>query len=775
MADDIVIKIAGESKSLSDELDKAGKQTQELESQLAAMTKVSGVAFAALTAGLGYATAAFAEAEQVSSRVNAIIKATGGAAGVTGEQVLEMASKLEAVTTFGDEAIATGAGILLTFKNIGGDVLPQASEAMLDLATRLGVDAPAAAEVLGKALNNPAEGLSRLKKAGIDFTDAQEKQIQSMIAAGNVAGAQRLVLEELRSTLGGLARSEVQTTTGAMKQLRETFGDVAENVGKNLAPALKAGAQALNSVLTYAKEHEEVTKLATAIALGATAASGIVTFGGAAALALLKFRAAMIAAGIASEGTALAVRGLIGATGLGLLVIAISEVALNWNSIWPRMQKVFAAFAGNISELAGEIGGVLSAAFTFNFSKLQEQLGRLKTTLKKGYEEAFAAIPERKANGLVDDDGGKKLAAQRASLSAEVALKKQKEDEKAAVDTLAKAKEAERARQHAEILLLEAQGASSEIIRLTKEEGEAKLALLDAHNDSEREAIEARFEQIQELLAEQRQVEADQRVALNEEILQQNAAFQSLTEEQQKAYLLRSRTTLQASLDTESLARKKYLDESLKQAITNRNEDLQDEKKYGEAYVTVKQAIRDTDLGKSATYFTKLQGLQQSNIGILRTIGKAAALAQIAMNTASGATQALNAFPIPFIGPALGLAAAASIVAFGVEQAARVTGIVGAAQGGLMVGGISGVDSIPTLTMPGELVAPTRNFDEVINGVARERIARGELPGVRGASDSASGAEVNVTVEIDLSRNASQFLTAKQIEDRALGISREAS
>lgn len=776
MADDIVIKIAGDSKAYNEELEKVGKSTEDLEGQLKRISAISGVAFAGLVGGMSLAVKEFAEAEAVGARVNAIIKATGGAAGVTADQVLAMASSLQDVTTFGDEAIASGAGILLTFKRIGADVLPEATEAMLDLATRMGTDAEGAAQVLGKALNNPVEGLTALKKAGIDFTDAQQKVIQEMVATGDVAGAQRLVLEQLRGTIGGLAKSEVATTEGAFRQLKNTFGEVVENVGKELAPAFKAAAQALNSVLGFVKEHPEVTKLAASFAVAGTVVTGLTTALGAGALAFLKIKAAMAAAKVATDLMALSTKALVGATGIGLLVIIGTEIALNWETIWPRMAKIFQAFASTVGGLASNIGGVLSAAFSFDFAKLQSEFGKLKATLAKGYEEAFAAIPKREGDAVGAGDGGKALEEERARLTEEVALKKQKADEKDAIDALAKAKEQERQRQHAEIIRLEAEGASQEIIRLTKEEGELKLALMEQHNADEQEGIQKRFEQVQLLLADQRAIEAEQRQLLRDEILAQNEEFNALTQEQQALYMQRNQVALQTSIDTELTARRKFLDTKLREQINSNNLFLQEQIKYNTAYATVNQYLRDSEVGKSLNFFQTMQKMQQSHIGILRTIGKAAALAQIAMDTARGATQALTAFPIPFVGPALGMAAAAAIVAFGVEQAARVTGIVGAADGGVLTGGIAGMDSIPMLGMPGELVAPTRNFDEVVNSVARERAARGELPGVSATGGGGQGpVEVVSRVEIDLTRNAARMITVQQVADRGLGLSREAS
>lgn len=765
----VEIKISGESSAYSKELDKVGKETEALEGQLASISKISGVAFAALTAGVVASVKAFADAEKVTNRVNQIIKATGGAAGVTSNQVFSLASRLQSVTTFGDEAIATGTGILLTFGRIGGEIIPEATEAVLDLATRLGTDTSSAAEMLGKALNNPVEGLRQLRKVGIDLTEAQEKQIKSMVAAGNVAEAQRFVLEQLKGTIGGLAREASQTTAGAFAQLRENFGDIVEEVGKNLAPALVALAKNLNAVFVYIKDHPEVTKLVAALALGGTVVSGLATFLGAATLAALKFRAAMMAAQVSANLTSVAIKGLVGATGIGLLVVLITEVALHWDTIWPRMQKVFAAFAGNVAALASNVGGVLGAAFRFDFNALKNELANLKATLAKGYEEAFAAIPERKVDEEAIGQSGQGVEAARAEYTEEIRIKKQKEDEKEELDRIAKAKELERNRQQAAILKLESEGASQDLIDLYKKEGELKMAMLETHTAEEREALQARFEQVQAMLAEQTEIEAEQRQTLRDTILAQNDEFQALTEEQQARYYERNRASLTAQIETEKTARRKFLDEKLKEQIASNNKFLDDQVRFNKSYAIINKFLRDNEVEEQAAFFGTFQRMTQSNNTILKTIGKAAAITQITIDTAKGATQALSAFPIPFIGHALGMAAATAVVGFGAEQIGRV---IAAADGGLLTGGVPGMDSIPMLGMAGELVAPARSYDEVINGAIRERVAKGEVPGVV-QQDAVVGGAQTVVVEIEMKGRASQLFTAQQNEDRALGISRE--
>ena len=56
---------------------------------------------------------------------------------------------------------------------------------------------------------------------------------------------------------------------------------------------------------------------------------------------------------------------------------------------------------------------------------------------------------------------------------------------------------------------------------------------------------------------------------------------------------------------------------------------------------------------------------------------------------------------------------------------ANVAKIVGMANGGMLTGGINGVDSIPLMGQRGELVVPKRSFSQVIDGeVARRGLSK---------------------------------------------------
>jgi hypothetical protein len=96
-------------------------------------------------------------------------------------------------------------------------------------------------------------------------------------------------------------------------------------------------------------------------------------------------------------------------------------------------------------------------------------------------------------------------------------------------------------------------------------------------------------------------------------------------------------------------------------------------------------------------------------------LGKGIAITQGIINTYRGATLALATYPPPF-----GAVAAASTVALGLVQVAK---IAGANQGALVTGGINGsVDTEPFMLSKGEIVAPAKSYENVIQG---EIAARG--------------------------------------------------
>lgn len=118
---------------------------------------------------------------------------------------------------------------------------------------------------------------------------------------------------------------------------------------------------------------------------------------------------------------------------------------------------------------------------------------------------------------------------------------------------------------------------------------------------------------------------------------------------------------------------------------------------------------------------------------------KAINIAQAIRNTYLGATKSISEYPFPF-----NVAAAAATVALGLSQVAKITA---ANDGALVTGGQFGVDSNPFLLSKGEIVAPAKSFDEVVEGTARQR---GFVKADEGSVEASAAQQINITIQGDM-------------------------
>ncbi len=215
-----------------------------------------GLAAAAAIGTLGLATSAglreFKEAEQAINQLNAALKATDSASGVTTGQVLELGEAIERNTLFKKEEVLKAASALTTFGNIQGDVFKRALALSTDLAVRLGTDVPSAAEMLGKALEEPEEGLGKLARRFTDLTPLQKDAIANFIKQGDVAAAQAVILDHLQGKVRGLAEGQAQGLTGAANKLSDAWDNLLESLGRTVSES--GTAQASLAALTFIVE-----------------------------------------------------------------------------------------------------------------------------------------------------------------------------------------------------------------------------------------------------------------------------------------------------------------------------------------------------------------------------------------------------------------------------------------------------------------------------------------------------------------------------------------
>jgi len=174
------------------------------------------------------------DGERSLNALNATLRATGNAAGLTAGQLEDLGSEIQNSTVFDDDAIRKAETALLRFRTVQGDVFRDAIRLAPDLAAALGSDLPSAATALGKALSDPEGGMKALKTAGIALSEQQKDLAARFIESGDKASAQKIVLDELRKSIGGSAAADAAGLYGATQRLARAWDDLQKALGGKL-------------------------------------------------------------------------------------------------------------------------------------------------------------------------------------------------------------------------------------------------------------------------------------------------------------------------------------------------------------------------------------------------------------------------------------------------------------------------------------------------------------------------------------------------------------
>jgi len=175
------------------------------------------------------------------AQTEAVVASTGMAAGYSAEQMAALATSMsatEGMSLFTDDQVLGATNVLATFTKVAGEQFEGATQASIDMAQALGMDVSSAAMMMGKALNDPVKGMSALSRSGVSFTGQQIAMVEAMVEAGDVAGAQNLILNEMAVQFGGSALAATETFAGAQVLMAEQMNGAKEAIGTALLPIL---------------------------------------------------------------------------------------------------------------------------------------------------------------------------------------------------------------------------------------------------------------------------------------------------------------------------------------------------------------------------------------------------------------------------------------------------------------------------------------------------------------------------------------------------------
>lgn len=168
---------------------------------------------------------------------------------MTRDALVGLSTELQNTTKFSDETAQKGEEVLLTFRDIGANIFPDAMHAAADLSTVMGTDLQSSIVMIGKALNDPVQGMTALTRVGVSFTQSQKDMVKHLQDTGDKLGAQKIILNELKSEFGGAAEAAGKTFSGQLVILGNRFDDVKEKIGGAFLPLLKEVATDLADAL----------------------------------------------------------------------------------------------------------------------------------------------------------------------------------------------------------------------------------------------------------------------------------------------------------------------------------------------------------------------------------------------------------------------------------------------------------------------------------------------------------------------------------------------
>jgi hypothetical protein len=363
------VKAAGDLDKMGAAADKAGGQAEGLEKKSTGLSRTLK-SLAPVAAGLAGSLAAMFSVRSVinaaeqyetrMARVNAVIRATGGVAGRTAEQLEQHAQALARATLESVDGVMQAQQILLTFRNVQGDVFDRAIESAADMAAAMGGDVVSSTRQLARALEDPINGVTALTRSGTVFTAQQRDMIRAMVESGRTAEAQGFILSELEAQYGGVARaaggltaakdSLGQSFTNLLISINEQLGltDGLARIYNSLAGSVQSLADNLGDVL--ARSYDTVTNaLKVLISLTVAYASTHIP-------ALIAAMSAKVGALTLANAQLLIMQGRIVASFIAMRTMSTVTYALG---------GAMAFLGGPLGLVLGILGGLTAAAILF--------------------------------------------------------------------------------------------------------------------------------------------------------------------------------------------------------------------------------------------------------------------------------------------------------------------------------------------------------------------------------------------------------------------------
>ena len=340
---------------------------------------------------------------QAEQKLAEIYKSRMGVGKQAVASTLQLASAQQKAGVVGDEVQLAAAQQLATYAKYPSTVntmLPALNNLLVQQKGLNGTqeDATALANLFGKAMMGQT---GALKRAGISFTEAQEQ----VLKYGTEEEKAAMIAEVVQQNVGNMNAEFAKTDAGKIQQAKNELGDMGEEIGAVLLPAvadLVSWLQAnllpkLQTLITFLQQHPAIAKFALAFAL-ITAALGPVLM--------------IVGSFVSMIGTIITIAPAVGAaftamTGpVGIVIAAIAAavaigVALykNWDTIkakaaavWAAVQNAVAVVVGRVKTNFNTLKTALSNAWNAIKTTASTVWNGIKTAITKPIQTAINTV-----------------------------------------------------------------------------------------------------------------------------------------------------------------------------------------------------------------------------------------------------------------------------------------------------------------------------------------------------------------------------------------------
>ena len=292
-----------------------------------------------------------------------------GAGKAAADATLEYASALQQVGVIGDEVTIAGAGVLAQYADTPeaiNNILPALDNY---LAKTKGLDATqedaeAAAKLFGKALNG---NYTTLERNGIVLSDNQKAMLENASMEERAA----ILADIVAQKTGNMNEELANTPSGQIQQAKNALGDMGEEIGAILLPAVADLVSwfqdnlmpKIEEFIGWVQQHPKITLFALAL-LGIIAVLGplIMAFGGlitAIGAITGAFGAMAAAESIALAPILLIVAAIAAAIAIGVLLYK------NWDKIKAKASELWTAIKQKFADIKKAITEPIKSAVDF--------------------------------------------------------------------------------------------------------------------------------------------------------------------------------------------------------------------------------------------------------------------------------------------------------------------------------------------------------------------------------------------------------------------------